>query len=360
MSIYGTNGNDNINGTNGADISIFGYDGDDVIDGNGGDDIIDAGAGNDEVRGGTGNDVILGRSGDDILFGNEGNDTLFGEGGNDFLNGGSVGSGDGVDFLYGDEGDDTLFGDSKMYGGTGNDTYIVFSDNTQNVYENAGEGIDEIFLSADTYSLPTNIENLTLQQGNVGVGNDLSNTITGNSLSNYLDGLDGNDFLDGKGGDDYLYGGNGNDLIFGGTDNDYISGEADNDYLYGDTGNDTLLGDDGDDSLNGYQPRSYGEKDILTGGNGADSFGLGYNSSFFSSQIGYYGDGDAGYATIIDFKYWEGDKVRLGGNIDNYTIDGSINFSGASTLDIGLYYNSDLIAVLQDSPSFILSLDTII
>jgi serralysin len=249
-----------------------------------------------------------------------------------------------------------------MYGGAGNDTYIVSSYNTQNVYENAGEGIDKILSLVDTYNLPTNIENLTLHEGygNVyaGVGNGLDNTITGNSLSNYLDGLDGGDFLDGKGGDDYIYGGNGNDFVFGGAGNDYISGDADNDSLYGGDGNDTLLGGDGDDFLNGYQSGSYGGKDILTGGNGADSFGLGYNGSY--SEVGYYADGNAGYATIIDFKWWEGDKVRLGGNISDYTINESIDFSGTSALDTGLYYRGDLIAVLQDSPSFILGVDTII
>ena len=96
-----------------------------------------------------------------------------------------------------------------MYGGAGNDTYIV--DNAlDKVYDvsapgsatNAG-GTDTVQTNLN-YTLGSFIENLTLtgNTGLIGIGNTLGNTITGTS---------GNDILDGGAGADTLVGGAGND-----------------------------------------------------------------------------------------------------------------------------------------------------
>lgn len=367
MSIYGSSGNDPLNGTNAADISIFGYGGNDTINGFGGDDIIDAGEGNDLVDGGDGGDTILGRGGNDTIYGGNGNDAIWGEAGNDFIWGGA--------------------GTDTIYGGTGDDTYLISAmtgDTADILIEYANQGTDTV-LSYTSYTLGNNLENLTLLNDNAaysGNGNSLNNHIIGNSFNNSLSGWDGNDIVEGEGGNDYIWGDDGSDNLIGGEGNDWLSGGNGNDALYGDEiagsttaiGNDTLYGGSGNDLLyggrgsdslnggsdndflNGYGTTGYDslEYDTLTGGGGADTFGLGYNGSW--TDIAYLGNG---YATITDFDRAEGDKIRLGGGIGDYTLEFT-NFSGSSALDTLIKRGSDLIAVVQDTTTVSKGLDFIV
>ncbi len=127
--------------------------------------------------------VITGNAADNSLLGLGGNDTLSGEQGNDELDGGA-----GVDTLI---------------GGLGNDIYHV-DDETDVVVENAAEGIDTVFTSAN-YVLSAHVENLTLNAaaGYIdGTGNSEANHIIGNSSGNRLDGAAGADILEGGDGDD--------------------------------------------------------------------------------------------------------------------------------------------------------------
>jgi Ca2+-binding RTX toxin-like protein len=360
---------------NGSDNYLYGGAGNDTLDGGDGNDWLNGGAGNDKMLGGKGNDTyyvdsssdvvteyanegidkiissvsiyslatnvenltlqgtayagygneldnnIVGNDSSNYLYGDAGNDLLEGKGGNDIISGG-----DGNDSLIGGTGND------KMYGGKGNDNYDVDS-YTDVVTEYANEGTDKITSSVSIYSLVINVENLTLAgTAETGYGNTLDNTIVGNASNNYLSG------------------GAGNDSLFGGDGNDYLNGDA---------GNDKLNGGNGNDILTGFQFSSYGEKDILAGGGGADKFVLGYSSynDEWTTEVGYYGDGGNGYATILDFKYSEGDKVQLAGSYSDYTVNKSMNLGGSSALDTGLYYKDDLIAVIQDNTSFIIGLD---
>jgi Ca2+-binding RTX toxin-like protein len=96
--------------------------------------------------------------------------------------------------------DNVLTGNSAanvLTGGAGNDTYVVGTGDT--VVESVAEGIDTV-QSSVTYTLPTNLENLTLTGSNAinGTGNALANTLTGNSAANVLTG--------GAGDDTYLVG----------------------------------------------------------------------------------------------------------------------------------------------------------
>jgi len=155
------------------------------------------------------NNVLIGNSGNNILNGGGGGDTLKGGGGNDTLKGGA-----GNDMLNGGAGADT------MYGGAGKDSYYV--DNRYDVVvENAWEGTDTVF-SGVTYTLPANVERLTLTgRANInGTGNELNNLITGNSGKNTLSGGAGNDRLNGGAGNDILKGGAGNDILTGGAGSD--------------------------------------------------------------------------------------------------------------------------------------------
>jgi Ca2+-binding RTX toxin-like protein len=78
------------------------------------------------------------------------------------------------------------------------------------VTEVAGSTNSTVMTSLSSYSLPTNVQNLTYTgTGNfTGNGNGLANTITGGS---------GNDTLAGNGGSDTLTGGAGNDRLSGGS-----------------------------------------------------------------------------------------------------------------------------------------------
>ena len=155
-------------------------------------------------------------------------------------------------------------------------------DNPTLIVENAGEGTDTV-LSDVTFSLPDNVENLTLTGSGAvnGTGNSGSNTLVGNETANVLIGESGADILIGSGGADRLFGGDGNDTLEGGT------------------GADILVGNDG--------------QDILTGGDGADSFkflnptdGVAVNSdSVVSNSNAALAD------NFSDFTTSEGDKIGI-------------------------------------------------
>lgn len=149
------------------------------------------------------------------LSGTGGNDVLTGRAGNDYLDG--------------------LAGADRMAGGKGDDTYVV--DTVGDVVtELANEGIDLVYAGV-TYTLPANVENLTLTgsalgapsshvpsgvtlptlpanssaPGTNGTGNDRDNVLVGNERKNTLTGGAGSDTLDGGAGDDKLIGGIGSD-----------------------------------------------------------------------------------------------------------------------------------------------------
>ena len=151
----------------------------------------------DHVQGTSQNDTIIGDTQNNQLSGNAGNDSLNGGAGNDTLN-----------------------------GGEGDDIYIIDS-TTDIITENVGEGTDTI-QSSVTYTIATNVENLTLTETDAinGTGNDVNNIILGNSANNIIFGNAGNDTLDGGGGSDALIGGAGDDIYIVDSTTDIITENA--------------------------------------------------------------------------------------------------------------------------------------
>ena len=150
-------------------------------------------------------------------YGNTQSNAIYGNAGNNILDGGG--------------------GADGMLGGAGNDVYVV-DDAGDLAFENADEGFDTVFSTADL-RLTANVENLLLQ-GSAdlqGYGNNLSNAIYGNS---------GNNLIDGGAGADMLNGGAGIDTLMGGTDNDifvFNIGQASGDTVVDFAGNDAATGD---------------------------------------------------------------------------------------------------------------------
>jgi Ca2+-binding RTX toxin-like protein len=107
-------------------------------------------------------------------------------------------------------------------GGLGNDNYTVAAASDLIVESRFG-GTDSV-TSSVTYTLPTNVENLTLSGSSPirGTGNSSNNVLTGNGAANTLTGLKGNDRLVGGAANDTLIGGSGSDTITAGSGTDTI------------------------------------------------------------------------------------------------------------------------------------------
>ncbi|MBY5359431.1 RTX toxin, partial [Rhizobium leguminosarum] len=304
-TITGGAGNDVLNGGTGADTLIGGAGNDTYIVDNAGDIVTEAAdAGTDTVRAtsanytlaanvenlsfaGLGIFVGTGNNLDNMITGGVAADTLSGGAGNDVLNGGA--------------------GADSLIGGEGDDTYIV--DHAGDVVtEAADEGIDTVRTTLASYTLGSDLENLTYIStlAFTGTGNDLANTIRGAAGADTLDGGAGADSLIGGAGNDIYIVDNvgdvvteglneGTDLIktalssyaltinanvenltytgsasFTGTGNalaNTITGGAGNDTLDGGTGNDTLIGGAGNDTLIGGAG-----SDTMLGGAGNDIY----------------------------------------------------------------------------------------
>jgi Ca2+-binding RTX toxin-like protein len=220
--------------------------------GNASNNIIDGGTGADVMKGGAGNDsYYVDNAGDSIV-------ELSGEGTNDWvyatvthtlanhienldLDGVAAINGYGNDannILWGNDAANTLngnLGNDTMYGRAGDDSYYVNSTGDVAI-DQAGGGIDRVYSNAGSFTLSSEIENMTLREtalvvnssgllvflaaGVDGTGNGLANSMSGNSVNNHLYGLAGNDTLFGNGGNDTLDGGAGTDSMQGGLGDD--------------------------------------------------------------------------------------------------------------------------------------------
>jgi Ca2+-binding RTX toxin-like protein len=263
-----------INGTGNAD--------DNVLTGNSAVNTLTGGAGNDTLNGGTGADKLLGGLGNDTYVVdntgdvitenlNEGIDTvqssvtytLAANVENLTLTGTTAinGTGNALDNVL-DGSVNTKA--NVLTGGAGNDTYILGTGDT--IVEAAAAGTDTV-MTAATYTLGTNLENLTLTGAVAinGTGNTVDNVLVGNSAINTLTGGAGNDLLGGGLGNDILNGDAGNDILQGGADNDTLSDTSGVNLFDGGAGIDTLTGSASNELFAG----GIGN-DTITTGTGAD------------------------------------------------------------------------------------------
>ena len=351
------------------------------------------------VRGGTGNDTITATR---SFFGWK-RWHIYGDRGNDILTGGPK-----SDLIDGGEGID------RMVGGDGNDFYYVDSI-YDTVIEKAGEGADSV-RSTVTYSLPQNVEQLTLN-GNAainGYGNSLNNVLVGNNSNNTLMGRAGNDSLFGGGGHDTLDGGTGADSMWGDSGNDryvvdnindevhefsnqgydtvearingYVlgnnvenlklgttlgvtsgRGNGLNNRVEGNFRNNTLRGEGGNDIIKGHEGSDYliggpGDDFLIgmrnTTNNEVDQLVGGRGSDSFALFHGSKTYGSSGYAVIRDFdSYLYGeDKILVLGSRSQYSL-GQSNLVGSTRLDTVIRQGGNIIGVVEDTTNVDLNRD---
>ena len=170
-----------------------------------------------------------------------------------------------------------------MRGDLGDDTYIV--DNVADrVIEGSAAGGTDLVQSSVTFTLGSNLENVTLLGTNAinGTGNDLGNSITGNSAGNVLSG---------GGGADTINGGTGSDRLYGGIGNDSLTGDAGADRFYfnsapGASNFDTIQDFSAvDDSI--YLDRAIYSGIAFNGTLAADAFRLGTSAADADDRIIY-------------------------------------------------------------------------
>jgi len=179
-----------------------------VINGNAGNNVLNGGSGADTMTGGAGSDTyLIDNIGDIVNEGfNAGIDrvnssityTLTANVEQLMLTGNAAinGTGNALDnSLYGNAGVNVLAG------GKGNDTYYV-QNTGDTVVELVGDGTDDVNSSVN-YTLPANVENLTLTSSAIsGTGNAGNNSLYGNAGNNILEGGAGKDLLTGGAGND--------------------------------------------------------------------------------------------------------------------------------------------------------------
>ena len=212
-------------------------------------------------------------------------------------------------------------GHTTFYGGLGDDIY--YSKNAgDTIVEYANEGNDTVYADT-TFTLPTHVENLTLEgNGNTfGFGNNSNNILIGNSGNNRLsggrgndklEGMAGNDLLLGGDGDDSLYGGDGKDSLYAGDGDDRLYGGDGDDWLEGGHGRDGLVGGDGNDTLNGGSG-----VDFMRGDQGDDIY---YVDNWLDEVDEYFDEGtDTVYSSVSYF---------INSHVENLTLIGNDNING--------------------------------
>ena len=176
----------------GTGVAFTGNSGNNMLTGTAGADSLDGGEGVDTLNGALGNDTYIIDNSDDVVFDQGGVDTVVTRlsryfltndsgvenlvhglsssatlAGNALAN--SIVGGAGNDSLLGGGGNDTMtggFGKDTIVGGGGDDVY--FLDDSDDIIEDSGGGIDTVF-SSTNYTLASGVENLQLGLTTIGL-----------------------------------------------------------------------------------------------------------------------------------------------------------------------------------------------
>ena len=183
-----------------------------------------------------------------------------------------------------------------------------------------------------------------------------SDVLSGTDLDDVIDAMNGDDQVNGYAGDDLLSGGSGDDQIQGGDDADKLWGHMGNDTLSGNNGDDTLnggagadnlLGNDGDDGLHGNDGNDSlnggAGEDVLFGGNGDDHVEGG------SDTVRDFLNGGQGDDLLIA---QEADVLTGGDGSDTFSIDASAGAFDKSAQIIDFNENEDQIEIILDETNF--------
>jgi Ca2+-binding RTX toxin-like protein len=181
-----------------------------------------------------------------------------------------------------------------------------------------------------------------LGQGSSAIGTDGNDTLTGSLDDDMLSGLGGHDSIQGSDGEDWISGGDGDDTLFGGL------------------GADTILGGAGDDSIHGdpffwggdhWSPAPKpGGADVIDGGDGNDTF---YEWRGGSNTING-GAGDDVFHYVSSQSDWTGhefypdeavDRLTGGQGRDTYLIGYSANSPADVITDFATGAGGDILDV---------------
>lgn len=180
---------------------------------------------------------------------------------------------------------------TTFIGSPNNDTYYITS-LLDSILEKQNQGVDTVITYISGYTLPSNVENLTLAApAIIGIGNELNNKITGNAENNTINGGMGADTLIGLSGDDLYFVDHLADSVLETTDQgiDTVITTIENYTLSANTENLTLSGAVKKGAGNSLNNKIIGnlENNTISGGAGIDtlrgSFG---NDYYLIDQIG--------------------------------------------------------------------------
>jgi Ca2+-binding RTX toxin-like protein len=236
-------------------------------------------------------------------------------------------------------------GNDSLYGGIGNDLYIV--DAAGDVVVDGG-GTDSVQSTVDyTLSDASGVEWLSLSGvATLGGGNSLDNTVVGGAGSESLFGGIGNDSV---------FGGEGNNTFNGGVGSDTLVGESGNDYYIVDSGVDVVVDGGGTDSvqasanytltdasgvewlmLSGSATLGGGNSldNTIVGGVGSDSlFGGDGNDSVFGGNGNNMLNGGVGNDTLLG---GSGNDLYIVDAVGDVVVDGGGTNSVQSSVDYTL------------------------
>ena len=339
-----------------------------AIVGNSAANVINGGAGSDTMTGGAGNDTyVVDAAGDLVVEAAAGGTdvvqasvsfTLAANVENLTLTGALAINGTGNELantLTGNAAGNVLdggLGNDGMVGGAGNDTYRV--DSSSDVVTEAAAGGTDTVISTVTFTLPTEVENLTLTGTSAinGTGNASANTLRGNAANNVLNGAAGADTLAGGSGDDtyvvdaagdlvnelagegldlvqacvtYTLAANVENLTLTGATAINGTGNASNNVLTGNSANNSLFGGAGNDTIDGGAGN-----DTMLGGTGDDTYVVNIATDVITELVNEGADTVRSTVTLT-----------LSSNVENLVLTGTSAINGTgNTLDNSISGNT--------------------